>query len=720
MSQLDDRLFNLLPRIYHLRDAERGDPLRALLSVIDEQVAVVEDDITGLYENWFVETCDDWVVPYIADLLGHEPVRAARADGSAAPRALARVLAPRREIARVIHNRRRKGTLAVLESLAVETGGWPARVVERFRQLGWTQHVNFARPGRGRLLDLRDAAGLELLETPFDRAAHAVDVRSRGLTRVDAFVWRLPSYPVTWTQARCIDNRPNCYTFSILGNDAPLYTHPDRGTSPDDIASELDVPTPIRLQAFEVRGPDGRAQADPRYYGPGRSVEVRVDGGGACRTFGPEAVTPADLSGWHYEPAHGRVAIDPVRGRLAFDREQPGEVWVRYHYGFSAEMGGGEYDRAVSQPANAAVFYVGLDDPGSCSKAEPGRPQPAGPEPLYPTIAEALRAAYGRHDAVIEITDSRLYEESLRMAVPPGGSLQVRAANGKRPVIQIPDRVARRDALRIQLGAGSRLTLDGLLIAGRAVQFVGTGDDEHGPRIVVRHCTLVPGWSLDEHCRPSDAEEPSIELRDTAARVRIERSIVGSIQISQNEVKTDPVCLEIEDSIVDATSPAIDAFSGPEACSFAFATLTIARSTVLGRTQVHAVRLAEDSIFHGLVQVARRQIGCMRFCYVPRRSRTPRRYECQPDLVVADLATDAERDLEAHRVEPRFGSMRYGSPVYAQLSLDCAREIAAGASDESEMGAFHDLFQPQRLENLRVRLHEYVPASIDVDIVIAS
>ena len=87
---------------------------------------------------------------------------------------------------------------------------------------------------------------------------------------------------------------------------------------------------------------------------------------------------------------------------------------------------------------------------------------------------------------------------------------------------------------------------------------------------------------------------------------------------------------------------------------------------------------------------------------------------------MADLATDAERDLEAHRVEPRFGSMRYGSPVYAQLSLDCAREIAAGASDESEMGAFHDLFQPQRLENLRVRLHEYVPASIDVDIVIAS
>jgi hypothetical protein len=34
--------------------------------------------------------------------------------------------------------------------------------------------------------------------------------------------------------------------------------------------------------------------------------------------------------------------------------------------------------------------------------------------------------------------------------------------------------------------------------------------------------------------------------------------------------------------------------------------------------------------------------------------------------------------------------------------------IRTGASDESEMGATHELYQPQRETNLRVRLDEYL------------
>jgi hypothetical protein len=68
-----DRLYQLLPAIYRIRDAERKYPLQALLRVIAEQVNIVEDDIGQLYENWFIETADDWVVPYIADLIGYRP-----------------------------------------------------------------------------------------------------------------------------------------------------------------------------------------------------------------------------------------------------------------------------------------------------------------------------------------------------------------------------------------------------------------------------------------------------------------------------------------------------------------------------------------------------------------------------------------------------------------------------------------------------------------------
>jgi hypothetical protein len=118
----------------------------------------------------------------------------------------------------------------------------------------------------------------------------------------------------------------------------------------------------------------------------------------------------------------------------------------------------------------------------------------------------------------------------------------------------------------------------------------------------------------------------------------------------------------------------------------------------------------------------------MRFCYVTPGSRTPRRYNCQPDLVESIVEADyppgsereSARERERLRVEPQFNSTRYGTPTYCQLALTCAEEISGGAEDESEMGAFHHLYQPQRVANLRTRLNEYTPAGMDVGIIIAS
>src|ERR1022692_1790249 len=74
MTGQADRLYNLLPAVYRMGDAAQGYPLRALLNVVAEQVNVVEADIEQLYENWFIETCQDWVVPYIGALIGYTPV----------------------------------------------------------------------------------------------------------------------------------------------------------------------------------------------------------------------------------------------------------------------------------------------------------------------------------------------------------------------------------------------------------------------------------------------------------------------------------------------------------------------------------------------------------------------------------------------------------------------------------------------------------------------
>ena len=58
----------------------------------------------------------------------------------------------------------------------------------------------------------------------------------------------------------------------------------------------------------------------------------------------------------------------------------------------------------------------------------------------------------------------------------------------------------------------------------------------------------------------------------------------------------------------------------------------------------------------------------------------------------------------AQLVRPLFTSERYGTPAYGQLATGCAEEIKRGAEDGSEMGAFHDLYPPQREDSLRARI----------------
>jgi hypothetical protein len=719
-----DRLYELLPVIHRQRDAEQGWPLRALLRVIGEQVDVVEADMDQLYENWFIETCEDWVVPYIGDLIGYRLVHEAGEPGDPAlpqSRLRNKILISRREVANTIAYRRRKGTLALLELLAHDVAGWPTRAVEFYRLLGWTQALNHMRLERGQTANIRSPERMDRLDGPFDDLAHSVDVRRinsqrrRGwhnIPSVGLFVWRLRAYSVTQTPAYCLEQvGPHCYTFSVLGNAAPLYTKPEPEPEPTHIAGELNLPVPIRRKAAE-------ADLDA-YYGPDKSFQLwrGATGNKPPEPIPAEQIVIADLSRWQYRPRRGQVAVDPELGRIAFPpRHLPKQgVWVSYHYGFSADMGGGEYERPLSQPAGAVFYQVGNGE--------------------YERIGDALKKWQEDQpqDAVIEITRSGVYVEQLDVILQEGQTLQIRAANRVRPVIRLLDyRTDRPDALHISGEKGSRFTMDGLLISGRGVHVTGEVAD-----VVVRHSTLVPGWGLHPDCEPKRPAEPSLELMNTPARVRIERSIVGSIQVNQDEVQSDPIPVRIRDSVLDGTSREREAVGAPGGL-LAHAVLTIERSTVFGQIQTHAIELAENSIFMGRIRVGRRQRGCMRFCYVTPGSRTPRRYRCQPDLVKTAVVELMQREAaernetideterqqaqerEQERVRPRFNSLRYGTPTYCQLSHTCAEEIRRGADDESEMGVFHHLYQPQREANLRARLDEYTPAGIEAGIIFAS
>ncbi len=771
----EDRLYELLPTVYRMRDAEQGGKLKALLRIITEQVNLVEDDIKQLYENWFIETCEDWVVPYIGDLVGYEPVHEAGEPSkvdTCQGQLRNKILIPRREVSNTVRYRRRKGTLALLELLANDVAGWPARAVEFYTLLGWTQAINHMRLDRGKSVDLRHGSTLDLINGPFDTISHTVDVRrissdlSKGrynIPSVGLFVWRLKSYSVSQTPAYCQEAvNPNCFTFSILGNNGPLYMKPEPEIDPTHIADEFNLPVAIRRRLFE--------EQTGKLYGIHKSLQIWLGkkkgrGNNSVSDLKPvplKDIVAANLSDWHrYTPRRGKVAVDPVLGRIVFPSSLQSlkllknGVWVSYYYGFSTELGGGEYERPISHPDGHKLYRVGNGEE-------------------YKTINAALdkwKANVDLH-AVIEITDSGVYCEPINIEFENGQqSLQLRAANQQRPVIRLLDRKADGpDSLGVIGVKKARITFDGLLITGRGLQVSGDLSE-----LSIRHSTLVPGWTLECDNDPQRNTEPSLEILSPNVCVKIEHSILGAIQIDPDiettivdsdneggedlmenedltdaeakilrcqaigsEVRLDPIRVCISDSILDATGPEVEVLGAP-GCPVAHACLTILRSTIIGQVQAHAIELGENTIFNGRVTVARRQKGCLRFCYVTPGSRTPRRYRCQPDLVEKSIEEKLRRDakekgasdpseseikaaqeFERLRVHPQFNGVHYGTPVYCQLADSCADEIKRGADDESEIGVFHDLYQPQRAANLRARIDEYLPAAMDTGIIFSS
>jgi hypothetical protein len=766
MTVEPDRIYRLLPGVIRLRDDEQGYPLRDLLRVVGEQADLLEDDIRRLYDNLFIETCEQWVVPYIGDLLGYRPLHllAPACDDSGARRSA--LLIPRRDVADTLALRRRKGTLALLEDLAAAVAGWPARVEE-------------------------------------------------SGTKVLVHVWRLRSYPLTRVRPFYLPRRTNCYTFSVLGNDAPLYTQAEPEAQAFALAQPHNIPQPLTIELLR----DQTAS----FYGEGKSLCLYENG----RPIDASRIVAQDLSNWEPEVFEGKVAVDPLRGRFMVpERYRPRGLTASYHYGFSDDIGGGEYPRPRSSNTvgislfrsghlrgrgvplldllrdDNSVFTVylrelfdadllarlaGADDAAAIDRqlcAELNRimqaydlsagpiealsiddetarlinSAPRGPrlirlnrlllEAAFPTaIARSFALVSVTAEAdrqvimtsvrvlqeserpplhmVVELADSGLYVEPVVITLPAYHTLELRAADGCRPTIVLPERSADIDDMVITCGAGSSLVLDGLMVSRHAVRIVGDPAE-----VIVRHCTLVPGWELDEACEPCCGEEPSLVLSDiplsenghsedasgcppealAVTHMCVERSIVGTILVQRDEVGADPVRLSVSDSIVDATSVKEDAVAAPNE-RIAHAILCIARSTVIGITRAHAIELGENSIFNGHMEVARRQLGCLRFCYVPVGSRTPRRYACQPDLAIEAATGGQTPEEEAARVAPKFmdPTLRYGKPNYCRLADDCAIEILQGADDESEMGVYHDLYQPQRAANLAARLSEYLP-----------
>jgi hypothetical protein len=688
-------------------------PLQSLLMVIDEQLQYFAADLDQLYNDQFIETCASWVIPYIGELIGFQPIK------GIAPA----VDDPRSEVGNTIALRRRKGTVLALEQLARDVTGWGAHANEFFLTLGATQYVKCVRLHNDYAADVRSWKPRAFARSGFSTMCRKVDVHlpvSPGLPRynlpnIGVFLWSLQAFSVTGgNPVQASDSSgvvPGCYRFTSLGYDMPLF-HGAISQGEQILSAATEINVPDFLTRPELCA-DLRKGAGSSYYGVGASLSLVLNG----QLLNPYQIQVCDLSGddgsWINLPSAGTLyaaAIDPHLGRVALvppPADQSQTLSVSYNYGSNGAMGGGEYERedTFQVTDTDAVFEYSLTTAN----------------PNYSNLQEAItyvaQQATTLGKVALEIQSSETYalpSGALVIDVPDGALMEIRAQDGARPTIILDG--------EIQASGGplSTLILNGLLVSAASTMTPGSADaealltlpatrpngkDNELPTLEILHTTFVPGWTLDRHGQPTQKDSPAIIAHTSGGEISIELSIVGPIRAPEL------VTITLDSSILDATDRtlvAYDALAGSG--TGGGAPLTLTGCTVVGKVHAQELVLASNSIVwaqasgwkSGLI-ADRQQAGCVRFSFIPVDAITPKQFQC----VEQSLAGPA----------PIFLSFRYGRPDYLKLIASTPDEVRRGADDEGEMGAFHFLLAPLREQDLEIRLEEFTPVGLNAGLV---
>ena len=670
-SPASERLYALLPSLLRLRDGEVGQPLRALLRVCERELVAIEADIAQLYDNWFIETCEPWVVPYLADLLGIAHL----------PGLFGRQVNRRSFVANTLSYRRRKGTPGVMLQLAHDLTDWPGRVVEYAPFVASSQHVLRPRPARQATLDLRSVTRLQQLGSPFDDLSRVVDVRSilaqpghvagrHNLSNVGLFLWRRSVVSV----ADAVPGQlgPHRFAFSPLGHESPLF-QPDRTPPGRNVTVDT---APAQLTSRQLRED---LQAGGRTYFAAEPPVVAVRSRG--QLVPPSRIDIRDLSNgsdlWDdtTQLPPGRIAIDPELGRLlvAPDFDAP-QIRVSYSYSTAGELGDSHFVDLSSAPATQVSLRVPLSQRQAESSVLQAamRPVPAATSPWVVQIEDS--AHYLWPDSTIE--------------VPAGQTLILRAAPGQRPLIVLPDENAvnnrseegERFIASVRLGPGAKLILQGLLFAGSLAVSAGGGAE-----LTLDHCMLAP----DARTFDGSGLYGQLLVNDGDYALRIDKSIINHLSAYGSR-------LLLSDSFLLG--------GGEEQLRVRQA--RIERSTLRASlTVTEQLEEASDSIFENGLDLEGRGDGCVRFCYLRPPSEVLNRFRCVPQV------GEDDRSLRL-----LFVADHHAAPGFGQLSRSNSPRILKGASDGGELGAMNHRGWQQREADLRSTLAEYTRVGYDTEI----
>jgi hypothetical protein len=754
-------LYERLPEIYRQRDIEQIPPgqLQAYLSVVEEVLGALQANIGELYRDLFIETCDNWVIPYIGDLLGVSLL-------SGDPWTL------RADVADTIALRRRKGTLHALELLAYDLTKWSSFCLEMRDTLAWHQHLNHQRPdaqstvqqleriARGGTAEIRDPALLSLIDTPFDPFAYYPDFKPldvgalrRNLPDVAVFLWRLlacqvgPSMPVSRgivvtgkalplaAQAARFDIDP-CGRPVVLFNLAQLTPSPDT-----PMVSTIDqVPGPIPMARLTQETPAGMpgSYISVNTYDAGHVPPLPVtDTGLALQFHLPQAIFPADkwsfrganLCSWEtpLDPPLGNreIVVDPRIGRFVIGVETPEEagalqaaLLLTWAYGAAGPVGAQPGANLITPASwlgqNFQTITVRYrEDPLALQKALGNLGLVAGPllieidDSMTHTLDLSAVAGINLADAV----------PSLQLQFP----LLIRATAENRPVVKLQNHALAFRPVAVLAGGGLTQPQVDARVAALKVLFEGIHINGDGlppgmplvnraaiPLLELARCTLDPGGvvrlngtrdpmvsALGLDSRFGFANDNEYAAFQPDPKITLYRCIAGPIAMESAYL------LQIQDSIVDGGA-------GPD--SVAPAGIAIGSQanplggwgpvlTAQGVTVLGRVRVRSvtggGDIFCHALEAQNNQTGCLRFCW----------FAAEANRLPQNFGCFTGTAL-------RFTASTFATAGYGQLALDSDVGVREKGPGSDEMGAFGFLLNSHKWRNLQIRFREFMPAGI--------
>lgn len=731
-------VFGLLPDHFRNRDSENGHALQALMQLLGKELQIVEQDLDQLYDNWFIETCEQWVLPYIADMVGARPLHAlGRNEGGG-----------RAYIANILGYRQAKGTAAVIEQIARDATGWSALAVEFFQTLATSQHINHVRPDALAFASVRDAEQARRAHQPFDTHCHAASAGTAdgwsgryNIPNVGIMVWRNDAYPIGFmvtepdgylggVPARHSVHGSGLRHFDRLGRDVPLYNISKSDMSIAARVSERVVPAPLDRRRLhrDLEALKTGASHQSLWFDNEPVLQIRLDGvtlsaDKLCCCSLETWVDGAATTQWRRPAAAGEVCFDPELGRISLHSADEGKpVETSYAYGGHFDVGGGPYDRTESvadwiadwfAEGEAAPLRIGV----AARAADAALTLPYQGD-IVPTLATAIQqwnqGALPGSRGLITIVDNASYAENLTLGnnvirIPPGARLAIVAAGNT--LMAESDiglatacwpHIASHIAVVGEPGGvadeGGTLLIDGLLVEGE----IRVRDGALG-QLSIRNSTLgASATGLSGGIFVKDGNEGlSVDCRS---------SIVGKITMAAAAGG-----LSVTDSIVGSD---IDLARPPGTLPIVLnaqnADAEIHRSTLFGRVEARSIE-ASNTIFLGVAKALQRQRGCVRFSYAPLASRLARRFRCQPQLAIDEatppgsvLPTSQQEEID-RLVRPAIKSSIWGDVTFARLMLTCSDAVKAGGEDGAEMGVGFALGEPYRLKNLHDVIEEFLP-----------